>query len=164
MSDANVRESDATLREQWVTTEAAASLLSVSIRTVQKRVREGKLLSRQEGRRLLVCVHVREQDANLRESPSEVRESPTDDPLLEQMRSEIQFLRAELEKRNTAEGELRRLMLTDRRELSELREQVRLLHAAPSEPMQETTGSPETTQAAEGHAQDVRPWWKRIFG
>jgi excisionase family DNA binding protein len=154
MSDANLRESDATLREQWVGTEEAARLLCVSVRTVQKRVREGKLTAKQDGRRLLVCVTLREIDANLREPDLLHTSAQGTDALIVQQQSEIQFLRAELDRRATeiarhqqSELNLQQLMAMDRRELSELREKVRLLSPAPPEPTPEATSATQETES-----------------
>ena len=78
--------------------------------------------------------------------------------LLEQLQSEVQFLRARLEAADVEKSELRRLMLSDKNELSELRQKL-ALNAAP-EQTQESTSAPHSAKA-EAAAGSVS-WWKRF--
>ena len=169
MSEANGREpfvksrdSDANEGGVWLSAAEAALALNTSVRTVQKRAARGEYVSRTEGnRRLLVYVALPEQDANVRESKPVFRE-PDANALLDQLRSENAFLRSELtaqrEAADVQKSELRRLMLSDKNELSELRQKLALT-AAP-EQTQEGTSVPHSAKA-EAAAGSV--WWKRFW-
>lgn len=155
-------EQTANLREPWRTVREAAAQLGVSVRAVQMRVQRGTLASRRDGKTLYVRLDpnepIREQFAKNGESPS--RPAPD---LVEQLRSEIAFLRERVQQHETAEGELRRLMLTDRQELLDLRQRLAIT-AAPQD-AQEGAGEAETgaegkRTAAERSRAEKRPWWR----
>lgn len=169
-------EPDASAGE-WIPAGEAAARLGVSVRTVQKRASKGEIPSRlEDGRRLIVCLPLREPDAtpgesfaNVRDSGPEVRE-PDANRLLDTIArqdSEIQFLRAEVERGRQGESELRRLMLADKSELSELRQRLAILPAAPvsdavdapeqSDGKSQANAKPDAGNAAQGQ---TRHWWK----
>lgn len=72
---------------------------------------------------------------------------------------EIAFLRGEVERRNTAESELRRLMLTDKQELLELRQRVAIGEAPHSETGKDT--SEAGTGAQRAKARRWYEFWRR---
>jgi hypothetical protein len=78
------------------------------------------------------------------ESPASMSEDVRS--LIEQLQSENTFLRAQLEERNVAESELRRLMLADKSEISKLRQQLALA------PIQEAV---KTEASLAGHEDSV---------
>ena len=90
---------------------------------------------------------------------------PDAGPLVEQLQSENAFLRAEVERHHQAESELRRLMLADKQELSELRQ--RLAIEARAAPPRDAVDAPRASdgkeEAAAGKAEQEgsrREWWQ----
>lgn len=185
------RESDANIREQWLPVSDAATVLSLSPRTVQKQAASGKLPSKMDGRRLLVCLEVREpdanrgqNDANIRDSVREVEEIIEDagkvdaERMIATLEEEVSFLRSELtanretheeeiKRRDIAESELRRLMLSDKNELLELRHKVALL--LPPTPntdsgSQEASRDVDSDEVGKDNPKPKRSLWARIMG
>lgn len=167
---ANVREQT---NERWLPIREASERLNLSERVLQKRAQRGEIASRKVKNRweVLVCgtdpaeapnERTPEHDSrtnerkrtNVRESNERGEPSP-DTVLVAQLRSEVLFLRAELERRNEAESELRRLMLTDKQELLELRQQV-AIGAAP----QSETGEPLANDKQGAHKPTSGGWWQ----
>ena len=194
--DANGREQDAqdanqdangtqTASGRWCSVAEAAAALGLQPRAVQKRVQGDRLRSRHDGRRLLVWIEEagtgegeqsNQQDANRTRPTPEVREQDASNdggPLVEQLRSEVTFLRNQLDARTSAEAEFRRLLLysqererADRREIEGLRE--RLAITATSEEVPEPTADPAELTARHDQAtkepsgRSWWAWWKRI--
>jgi hypothetical protein len=121
---------------------------------------------------LLSLIELRPQSANGKTLPtmaevSPVPDAPSETPnakpeqndLVKELLADIQFLRAEvarhgaeIERRDVAEAELRRLMLADKHELTELRQKVALLIEPP--PVQDDQSGQEAPQTAR------RAWWQ----
>lgn len=150
---AKSRDSDANEGGVWLSAAEAAAALGTSVRTVQKRAARGEYVSRTDvNRRLFVCVSLPDQDANVRDSSPNIRE-PDANALLNQLRSENQFLRSQVEnhaaeivRRDTTESEYRRLLLTDRQEIGRLREHLSITAAT----------APESTDSAPGSTNDIQ--------
>jgi excisionase family DNA binding protein len=171
MTDATRRDTDATEVVEWLPVPDAAKRLGISERTVQRRVREGKLKAQEEGRRLLVGVNVS------RQSPENVHSDATMTPndatlqegterFIKQLEAENAFLKSELEKRNTAESELRRLMLADKNELQELRQKVALLLPSAPNAAQSHDVNRRSEEQPEGGKDSLTPkrgFWQRLF-
>ena len=125
--------------EAAVTVRQASVLLGISERAVLKRIQQGTLRARKSDRQWEVWLT---SSSELGSEPSVLSSEPMtgsaepvqvdQTPLLDQLQSEVQFLRTEIERRNQAEGELRRLMLTDRQEIARLRDQLAIT-AAPTD-------------------------------
>ena len=175
MSDESNEQGFANVREQtnelWLPIREASERLNVSERVLQKRALRGEIASRKVKNRweVLVCgtdpaespnEHSRTNErkrTNVRES-NERGEPSSDAALVAQLQSEVLFLRAELERRNEAESELRRLMLTDKQELLELRQRVALVEAPRAEATDNTRETPEGAQKPTSGG-----WWARLW-
>jgi len=150
-----------------VTVQQASVLLGISERAVLKRIQQGTLRARKADRQWEVWLS---SSSALGSEPSVMSSEPITEsaepvrvdqtPLLEQLQSEVQFLRARIEAADVEKSELRRLMLADKNELSELRQKLALT-AAP-EQTQEGTSVPHSAKA-EAAAGSVSWWefWKR---
>ena len=194
--DANGREQDAqdanqdangtqTASGRWCSVAEAAAALGLQPRAVQKRVQGDRLRSRHDGRRLLVWIEEagtgegeqsNQQDANRTRPTPEVREPDASNdggPLVEQLRSEVTFLRNQLDARTSAEAEFRRLLLySQERERADRREIEGLRAITASTP--EAVDILEEITVPEQIRQDqklgdmvaatsaIRAWWKRI--
>lgn len=153
MLDANSTNEQGEQGEQWISVREAAEKLHIGIRGVQQRIARGKIRHKKEGERLLVCL----ERAPLADSPQgeqdeqrertganneQLREQDANNAntaLFAQLRSENAFLRSELtatrEAATIAQAEMRRLLLADRQEIAQLRQQL-ALDVAP-DPVQE---------------------------
>jgi hypothetical protein len=187
-------EQDEQQGEHWLTVKEAAAHLGIGVRAVQQRIARGKVRHKREGDRLLVCLesvtvvsllpdehseHDEQTDANNEQDTNSVFANnehfqrsqevfQTNKELFDQLRSENTFLRAELTAQRTAadveKSELRRLMLADKRELSELRDQVKMLNgervsptrlAAP--PVESAIQDAQETRTAQVETNTVNP-------
>ena len=180
-----IRENETNQNEgaSWVFIREASALLGISERAVQMQAKSGKLLSRKSGGRWQVQILTQNEAQNEtnesasrseNEETKQFRENETknESALIEQMQSEIVFLRSELERRNEdvrrrdiADGEMRRLMLADRQEIAELRQRLALV-AAP-ETLPESTQSRENAPAPREETRQHEPrrgLFQRWFG
>jgi len=124
-----------------VTVQQASVLLHISERAVLKRIQQGTLRARKIDRQWQVWLTSGSEPSVLSSEPitdgaEPVRNDQT--PLLDQLQGEVQFLRARLEAADVEKSELRRLMLADKNELSELRQRL-ALPAAPTDVPEATT-------------------------
>lgn len=158
--------------EEWLPVAEAAQRLGITPRAVRKRCEMGNLRFRKQGNRGNRLEVQWEPEGELwepkrePEEPEGIRGEPPPTRLEQRQQEEIAFLRgelvatrasliAQLEQRDVAESEMRRLMLADREELLRLRSQLAI------------TAAPETAeQAPEGAADNGyrQPWWRRVFG
>lgn len=99
---------------------------------------------------------------SLGEQTNKVPIKSTDPALVEQLQTENTFLRAELtaqrEAHQTAEAELRRLLLLDKQELLDLRQRVAQIEAPKAETGKDTQ---ETTEGA--YRATSGGWWARLW-
>jgi hypothetical protein len=178
---------------EWISVREAAAKLGVSERAVQIRAKRGSLRSRRDGGRWEVSLDGRggresvSANANENEPKNEggaKAESESGAALLDQLRGEVEFLReqarahtAEIMRRDQAEGELRRLMLSDRQEIAQLRQQLAITAAPEPFPMSgkvdaevpddsnavSEPGAAVGTPQSEAQGQR-RGFWARLFG
>jgi hypothetical protein len=165
------------LHEAWLSLHDAAAALGISPRAVQLRAERGKLARDRRDGRVVFCVplpkplHAENESVHEAQTPAEAMASVS---YVAHLESEVAFLRAQVEAHQTNEGELRRLMLADKRELSELREQVKMLAAptveegaqAAQEPrtgvVEADMGNPPPEQPRDGQSATglTRKWWQ----
>ena len=153
-----------------VTVQQASVLLGISERAVLKRIQQGTLRARKSDRQWEVWLT---SSSALGSEPSVMSSEPItgsaepvrvdQTPLLEQLQSEVQFLRARIEAADVEKSELRRLMLSDKNELLDLRQRLALTAAVTaSESTDNAPGGANDSQpvmANEG-AQKPRQWWE----
>jgi hypothetical protein len=167
--------------EQWLTISEAAKALGKPERTVRRwvtRLPPEALRDRPNvARRVRLSALIEMRDGHTATDDRSMADTgrPEESALVRALQEEIAFLRKQVEAGNTAQGELRRLMLADRQELQELRQRVALL--LPPAPSPETPdeltapGSPEPvsgTEEARGVQIDTprsettkrRAWWQ----
>lgn len=156
--------------ETWLSIREASERLKVSERVLQKRAKNGDIISRKVNNRWEVSVELEVSLESSNEQTNEYsRTSETDTrtneradeqnsgsqkSLLKHIQEENAFLRSELERRNTAESELRRLMAMDKQELLELRQRVALIGSSGNETGKDTQKEGE---------EPLRGFWKRLF-
>ena len=165
--------------EHWLTVREAAKQLGIGMRGVQQRVVRGKIRNKREGDRLLVCLEAlpignnlpdeQREQASANNEPS-VREQTANRELLDELKADVAFLRSQLQQRDQAESEFRRLLLIRDTEIQRLmQENRRLLIAAPvdveAEPAvqdtQEGYSAPQTAQElAKVDERPPRRWWE----
>ena len=160
----------------WLTVKEAAAQIGISERGVQMRAKRGKIRWKLDRDRLLVCLEAPlsngEQDEqqlssrtnNEQNSNTVFANTPASDMVV-QLRSEVEYLRLELTaqrvthteeiaRRDTAESEYRRLLLTDRQEIARLRDQLAIT-AAPTDVPEAFVDAPgEQTGSQSGPADD----------
>jgi len=140
------------LATRRVTLREAADILGLSKEAVRKRVIRGTLRSDTggDGRRYVYL------DAGGDEAPTH-----EGDALISEMRSRIQFLEDELQRKDAI--------------LLNMTEAMKALSPPPQEAPSEARESPQTVEeeperaerhSATGEAQEgvQRPWWRRVFG
>jgi excisionase family DNA binding protein len=131
-----------------LTVAEAAEALGVSPSAVRKRVERGTLAADKDGDgRLFVYLDPTE---TRRETPRDTsRDRDSRDELVEELREQNRFLRAELERKDA-------ILMSLTQRVPEL------------EPASEPRESPETASGpAEGvevPGEERRPWWRRMFG
>ena len=181
-SDATRHDSDTTTPAdvatpvvQWLSVADAAKHFGVSLRTMQRKVSAKTLTTKNEEGRVLVDVGATRQDATEAAPVTTKRHVdatrhdtvvPADAALLAHQAQEIEYLRAELtaqrEANDKAQSELRRLMVADKSELSELRQRLTIVAAAVgSESADSAITTPDggTSGSANTNAQKPRRWW-----
>lgn len=161
-----IHEGSEVVPEAWVSIQEAARTLGISERAVHLRVKAGTLKRRQTGKRVQIAVPaseaVHEAQAENSEGFHEVSEVLQND-LIEQLRSEVTFLRSQIEATNIEKAELRRLMLADRQEIAELRQRLALVAAPEPTPEgpQSSEKDPPEREASGGPLESTRrPWWQ----
>lgn len=135
----------------------AAEVLGVSSEAVRMRVKRGTLASEKgEDGRTYVRLYAEP-------TQEEQQTQHTNHALVEQLRSEVTYLREQLEQANTRDRENRRLLAAALERVPELESPERSKDAAP-EPA-ESSGGVTGREAGVGPESGVRrPWWRRIFG
>ena len=136
---------------QRVTVPDAAELLGITVEAVRMRIKRGTLRSERQGGRVFVLLG--------QNQPTDRPDEPT--TLISEMRSRIQFLEDELQRKDAI--------------LLNMTEAMKAISPPPQEGSSEPPQSPETVEdepdRAEPHsgapgAQEgvQRPWWRRILG
>lgn len=144
-------EPNATESTRWVSVKEAAASLGLSERAVQTRAKRGQIVAKKAGHGWQVCLDDQAAGSattNASEAQAHATATSNETSLLEQLRSEIARLSEQLaekdrqlERRDQAESELRRLMAVDKAELQDLRARLAI------------ESGPETSAPA------LRPWW-----
>lgn len=187
VSGAEIRESGEE-PAKWIPIREAASVLGVSVRAVQLQAKNGRIASRKQSNRVFVCLGSpgeRHSPANETRSEGEanheVRESSQ---MVEQLRSEVDYLRAELTialaARNQSDSEWRILMAGKERTEQDLRQrlaayeqQLAIQEAPMAAPTVEHTPENADQSAQSPPSEDLasnvdnpprRSWWARLFG
>jgi hypothetical protein len=135
---------------QRVTVPEAAEALGITAEAVRMRIKRGTLRSERQAGRVFVLL-----------GQDQPTEQPTDRPgesstLISEMRSRIQFLEDELQRKDAI-----LLNMTEAMKALSPPSQETSPEApeTPVEPRPSMTGPPEAGKPAEG-----RPWWRRWFG
>jgi excisionase family DNA binding protein len=136
---------------QRITVSEAAELLAITPEAVRMRIKRGTLRSERQGGRVFVLLG--------QSQPTDRPDEPT--TLISEMRSRIQFLEDELQRKdaillNMTEA-MKALSPPSQDEPSEQRESPETAREEPerTEPRPTTVESQESVQ---------RPWWRRMFG
>jgi excisionase family DNA binding protein len=136
---------------QRVTVPEAAELLGITVEAVRMRIKRGTLRSERQGGRVFVLLG--------RGQPTDRPDEPT--TLISEMRSRIQFLEDELQRKdaillNMTEA-MKALSPPTQEAPSDERESPETVEEEPerAEPRPEAPGAQEGAQ---------RPWWRRVFG
>jgi excisionase family DNA binding protein len=144
-----------TVEHERLTIQEAAHRLGVSESAVRKRIKRGTLKrEKTEDGRVLVYVEASAPGTE------EVR-TPEGDALISEMRSRIQFLEDELQRKDAI--------------LLNMTEAMKALSPPPQEASSEPRESPQTVEEATDRAEPrpptggaqggvQRPWWRRVFG
>ena len=160
-----------------VTVQQASVLLGISERAVLKRIQQGTLRARKSDRQWEVWLT---SSSALGSEPSVMSSEPItgsaepvrvdQTPLLEQLQSEVQFLRARIEAADVEKSELRRLMLSDKNELLDLRQRLALTAAVTasestdSVPIGTNDNQPvSANERAENGDRGLQPKWWQIW-
>ena len=160
-----------------VTVHQASVLLGISERAVLKRIQQGTLRARKSDRQWEVWLT---SSSALGSEPSVMSSEPItgsaepvrvdQTPLLEQLQSEVQFLRARIEAADVEKSELRRLMLSDKNELLDLRQRLALTAAVTasestdSVPIGTNDNQPvSANERAENGDRGLQPKWWQIW-
>jgi len=154
--------------ERFGTVKQAAEVYGLSERVILKRLSTGQIDGKKDSkvwRVLLLSSRIDDRQEIPRSEPvpndSESKPLHSEhvpnalEALVEHQVGEIAFLRTEIERRNQAEGELRRLMLTDRQEIARLRDQLAIT-AAPTDVPEATTDTPGDQNGSESGPADDR--------
>ena len=128
----------------------AAKLLGITVEAVRMRIKRGTLRSERQGGRVFVLLG--------QVQPTDRPDEPT--TLISEMRSRIQFLEDELQRKDAI--------------LLNMTEAMKALSPPTQEAPSEAQESPETVEEpqraesrpATGSSQEgvQRPWWRRVFG
>jgi len=121
----------------------AAELLGITAEAVRMRIKRGTLRSERQGGRVFVLLG--------QSQPTDRPDEPT--TLISEMRSRIQFLEDELQRKDAI--------------LLNMTEAMKALSPPqePPESPERDAPSPTPTEAPEGPQGGVqRPWWRKIFG
>ena len=152
------RTEDQTETEQRLTVPQAAEVLGITSEAVRTRIARDTLRSVRVGGRVFVLLDPDVTQPNT-EQTDDITGNQTE--LVDELRSRVAFLEAELERRGAAEAELRRIVaaLTQRiPELEAPREPPGGMESADA-PRSDTKTPPEAETGGER-----RPWWRRVFG
>jgi excisionase family DNA binding protein len=133
---------------QRVTVPEAAELLGITVEAVRMRIKRGTLRSERQGGRVFVLLG--------QSQPTDRPDEPT--TLISEMRSRIQFLEDELQRKDAI--------------LLNMTEAMKALSPPPQEASSDERESPETAEHQQGRgdvspepqAATSRPWWRRIIG
>ena len=167
--------------ERFGTVKQAAEVYGLSERVILKRLSTGQIEGKKDGKiwRVLLPgsrIDDRQKVPRSEPVPNDSESKPLHpehvpnalEALVEHQAGEIAFLRTEIERRNQAEGELRRLMLTDRQEIARLRDQLAITAApkdvpeAPTDTPGEQSGyqpGPTDDRAENGAHKRKSKWW-----
>jgi hypothetical protein len=151
------------------TVSEAAEILGITAEAVRQRIRRGTLPSeRDEVGSVFVFLKPHKHRANRQPyaDPTQPHADPTTDNtvLYERMSSEIDHLRAQLDKERDSSAELRRIIaaLTQRiPELEPAREASPEPRGSSTPPSEEEADTPPSPK---GLDQEKRSWWRRFFG
>lgn len=169
----------------FVTISTAARLLGVSERHVRRLAGRLPDSDRQNGRgpakvRLealrVLCPEPENESGAVRQGAGDVRPQSDTEREIETLRANIERLTAErdglaadkvrlnelLDRRDQAESEMRRLMLADKQEISELRQRLALTAAPdhPDAPPSRQDGRTAEEAGQGGTGGGTRRWWK----
>jgi hypothetical protein len=146
------------MTKQWLPLPDAATELGISVEAARMRVKRGTLQGEKRSGKVYIYLNTdptpTERDrttdptATEQQQPSDQPPPPDQTALVEQLQSEVTFLRAELESRREADREQRII-------ISQLAGRVEALQAG-----QLRTGSTEPNDQHEVEETTGRPWWK----
>jgi hypothetical protein len=149
---------------QRVTMTEAAELLGMSRDAVRMRVRRGSLASEKgEDGRVYVFLEP-DQERDHPQAEDETSSSRLEEPLIEELRDQVGYLREQLRREQDAHAEARRIIAALTARIPEIE--------APSEPREAPTEAteqpgrvgPQTPLESAQAGSQRAPWWRRIFG
>jgi len=147
MADSQHSPGSAKDQANGMTVPVAAQTLGISENAVRKRIQHGTIRSELIDNRRIVYLPTDTVQTERGLSQAEPVAQPVVGGLVEQLQSENQFLRDELEARREAERELRVLVAQQSAQLVEMAGQVRVLEAGPA-----PSGSMETVPSPDNNA------------
>jgi DNA anti-recombination protein RmuC len=81
---------------KWLTVQEAEKVLSLSERSIRRRIDSGKLESKKQGGRRIVRVDVESEESATASDTRQVSDSDIESELVQQLRAENEYLRQEL--------------------------------------------------------------------
>jgi hypothetical protein len=151
--------------EQRLTLAEAAEVLGLSKDGVRMRVRRGTLRS-EKGEDGRVYVFVTDQDGTAHETDPQGQVEASRE-LVDTLRSQVEDLRARLDREQDAHAEARRIIAGLVQRIPELEPPAETPTAPPGSPeraAEETERVPPRPATPDQQAGSERSWWRRIFG
>jgi len=134
---------------RWLTIKEASQVLGTSERTIRRHIKEGQFKSKLKNHRRLVLVDMTMDHGQDHVS---VEESQPESGLVEQLRSENQYLRSQVET-------LQRQVEASQKEISESRERSDTLILNLQRQLEQSERMLESAEMK----RDRRGWWSRLW-